>query len=471
MTSVPAYQASGLASKLDTQNIIDNLVTIEGMPLKTIATKQADVSVQISSIGTLMSALDTLNGAAASLKAGGLTAITASGSYTDFAVAGAPTNAGRYTVKVEDVARAAKVRSTAVYNSADAVVSNSAQTLKLSVDGQEYDIDVSANTKLSDLATQINNSTHAHTPLPLPNGTPATLPFTAAVTSDGTHYFLTISNKNSGFVVGQPASSALSVINDGMGVPQDLGLGLATPAGLAATNAVIDVDGLRLERRSNNINDAIGGVTLSLKTASNTNADLIFATDTTSSQSKLQYFVNSYNKVAAFLQGSLDNDPTKASSPDKLSGTITMGLQRRLQTIISTPVNATGGVRTLRDLGVQLTKDGTVDFKTDIFAAALAKDPTAADTIFTKATTGIGDAIAALVKSQNDTQKGALVNRRLGLQATTKALTAQADRLQLHLDAYRAQLNIQFTALESVMNGINSTANFLDQQNAQLNRK
>jgi flagellar hook-associated protein 2 len=478
MTSVPAYQASGLASKLDTQNIIDNLVLIEGTPLKTIASKQADVSVQISAIGSLISSLDTLNGAAASLKAGGLTSISASGNYTDFSVSGIPANAGRFTVKVEDLARAAKTRSTATYTSADDVVTNTAKTLKLSVDGQEYDIDVAANTKLSDLATQINNSTHAYKPLPLPNGTPTTLPFTAAVTSDGTNYFLTISNKSAGFVVGQGAASALAVVNDGLGVAQDLGLGLATPPALQATNAVVDVDGLRLERRSNSINDAIGGVTLNLKTASNTNADLVYGTDTSSSQSKLQYFVDAYNKVATFLQGSLDHAPGTQSSTDQLSGTITMGLQRRLQTILSTAVNATGGVRTLRDLGVRLTKDGTAEFKTDIFAAALAKDPTAANTIFTKATTGIGDAIATLVKSQNDTAKGthdtangALVSRRAGLQATTKDLTAQAARLQLHLDAYRAQLNIQFTALEQVMNGINSTASFLDQQSAQLNRK
>ena len=58
--------------------------------------------------------------------------------------------------------------------------------------------------------------------------------------------------------------------------------------------------------------------------------------------------------------------------------------------------------------------------------------------------------------------------RRTGLDASTKSLTKQAERLKTHLEAYRRQLNIQFTALENVMNGVNSTAKFLDAQDAQL---
>src|SRR5919206_572135 len=122
-SSTPVYQASGLASKLNSQSIIDSLVQIEGAPLTTSAT---------------------------------------------------------------------------------------AQTLKLSVDGTEYDIDVAAGTKLQDLATQINASTGAH----LAGGAATTNPFTASVMSDGTQSYLTITNKNPGFVVGQPAGSALSVVSD-----------------------------------------------------------------------------------------------------------------------------------------------------------------------------------------------------------------------------------------------------------------
>jgi flagellar hook-associated protein 2 len=459
MTSVPAYQASGLASKLNTQDIIDSLVTIEAMPLQDLAKKQSAISVQISSIGSLMSSLDSLNASASFLGSNGLASISAIGTYNDFSISGTASTAGRYTMKVEDLARAAKVRSTTTYNASTDVVNVGADTLSVSVDGVGYNIAVAAGTKLSDLADQINKSTGATLAA---GGTATTLPFTASVLSDGTHSFLTLTSKNLGHRVGQAADDALTVTHD-------IGLGL-DGTGLAATNAAVWVDGLRMERRTNDITDIVPGATFSLKNASNTNAEVVFANDTSQASGRLNAFINQYNKVATFLQGQLTTSPG-ATTDDKINGSVLLGLQRRMQSTISTEVNTTGSIRTLRDLGVSLQKDGTIALKEDTLTAALNKDPNAVNTIFTKASTGIGALVKNLVTSQNDTKTGALVARRTGLQSTTKSITDQASRMQLHLDAYRAQLNVQFTSLERIMSGVNQTASFLDQQSAQLNAK
>ena len=75
---------------MDTQGIIEKLVTHRGQPLTTLAKKQAAISVQVSALGALMSALDALCTPAKILGTNGLSAITASGSYSDFTVSGAP---------------------------------------------------------------------------------------------------------------------------------------------------------------------------------------------------------------------------------------------------------------------------------------------------------------------------------------------------------------------------------------------
>jgi flagellar hook-associated protein 2 len=452
MTSIPAYQASGLASKMDTQGIIEKLVQIEGIPLTTIATKQAAVTTKISAIGTLMSHLETLSSTAKNLATGGITTVSATGSYSDFSVSGAPANAGRYTVNVEGLARAAKTRSTTVYNSADAVVTATAKDLKLSVDGTIHTIAVTAGTTLNQLVTQING---------------ANKPFTASLVSDGSQYYLTITNKSSGFVVGQPATHALSVVDEG-GVPQDLGLGLSSPANLQATNAVVHVDGLRIERRNNEITDVVPGATLTLKAASNTDANLVFATDTGASEAKLNAFVNNYNKLAAFLSGQVESNPGLSVKGDKLGSSIVYGIQRRLQQLISTPVVATGTFRTIKEIGISLQKDGTLKLDSAKLSEAMAKDPTAVNALFSTATNGLGDSISTYVTSQTDGTTGILVGRREGLEKTTKSLTQQADRITRHLESYRRQLNIQFLALEKVMSGVNNIALYLDQQEAQL---
>jgi flagellar hook-associated protein 2 len=455
MASVPAFQASGLASNMDTQGIIEKLVAIEGMPLADIAKKQAATSVKISSLGTLTSLLDAFGTQAKFLGTNGLSTIVAAGTYNDFNISGAPASAGRYSVQVETLARAAKARSTTVYTSADDVVTATAKNLKLSVDGTTHTLAVTAGTTLNQLVTQING---------------ANKPFTASLVSDGTQYYVTITNKETGYVVGQPASSALSVVNEG-GIDQDLGLGLATPPGLVATNAVAYADGLRVERRKNELTDVIPGATLSLKAASNTATDVVFNADAGSSASMLGNLIDKYNKLVAFIKTQADADPSARQNGDKLGAGIVSGIQRKLQTMMSNEVNTTGSIRTLRNLGVALQKDGTLKLDATVLSAALAKDPTAVNAIFGKATTGLGESINTYVKTMTDGATGVLIGRKAGLDATTKLLTKQSARLEDHLDAFRRKLNIQFQALENVMNGVNSTAKFLDAQDAQLRKK
>jgi flagellar hook-associated protein 2 len=440
---------------MDTQGIIEKLVAIEGAPLKDIAKKQAAASVKISSLGTLMSLMDAVGQQAKFLGTTGLSTIVPAGTYSDFNISGAPANAGRYTVNVESLARAAKTRSTTVYNSADDVVTATAKDLKLSVDGTTHTISVAANTTLSQLVTQING---------------ANKPFTASLVSDGTQYYVTLTNKNTGFVVGQPASSALAVVNE-LGVDMDLGLGLSSPPNLQATNAVATVDGLRVERRTNEMADVIPGATLSLKAASQTNLDVVFNADAGSSTSMLQALLDKYNKLVTFIKAQSDIDPAAAKNGDKLGGGIVKGIQRKLETMMSNEVNTTGTIRTLRDLGVKLQKDGSLKLDSAVLSAALAKDPTAVNAIFGKATTGLGDSINTYIKTQTDGATGILISRRDGIDRTTKLLTKQAERLEDHLEAFRRKLNIQFQALENVMTGVNSTAKFLDAQDAQLRRK
>jgi flagellar hook-associated protein 2 len=185
--------------------------------------------------------------------------------------------------------------------------------------------------------------------------------------------------------------------------------------------------------------------------------------------------LNAFNKVAALIGTQTDSDPASQNTGDKLGSGVVLGIQRRLQQLISTEVSTTGPVRTLRDLGVSLQKDGTLKLDASALNTALAKDPDACNAVFSKPTSGLSALVDAFVKGQTNagtgTQMGALVARKNGLDANNKQLTRQADALQTHLDAYRRQLNIQFTALEQVMSGINSTARFLDAQSAQLNKK
>jgi flagellar hook-associated protein 2 len=460
MATGAVYHASGLASNLDTQGIIDKLVQIESKPLTDLTAKQGAIAVQISSIGTLISNLNDFSSAARGLRSKGVTQITASGGSTDYSVSGSAFSAGRYKLKVEDLARAAKARSTGTaFTSGDSEVSATADTLKINVDGVNYNIAVPAHMKLKELAANINSSTGVK----LDNGTDATSPFSATVVSDGTNSYLTIANKSAGHRLGQPASDAFTVVHD---LPT---LNLDTSVQVA-TNSVVYADNLKIERRTNELKDVVPGATITLKNASNSTSDLVFASDSSGAAGNLQKFVDTFNVVAKFLTDARTASLSGHNSDDKISGTLIMNLERRLQNLVSTPINATGGVRSLRDLGVALQKDGSLTLDSDKLNDAISADAAAVNAIFQKST-GIGTMADDIVQSQVSSSNGALYNRRKSLQTTTSQLTTKAHSIQDHLDRYRDQLQRQYSNLEQIMSGINATATFLDQQNLQLQKK
>src|SRR6185436_10496681 len=263
MATGAVYHASGLASNLDSQGIIEKLVQIESKPLTDLTAKQGAIAVQISSIGTLIGNLNDFSSAARGLRAKGVTQITASSTSSDYSVSGSANSAGRYKVKVQDLARPTKARSIGTFASGDSVVSATADTLKISVDGVNYNIAVTAGMKLKDLAANINSSTNVK----LDNGTATTSPFTAQVVSDG----------------------------------------------------VVYVDDLRLERRSNELKDVVPGATINLKKASNTDSDLVFASDSSGAAGNLQKFVDAFNVVATFLHDARTASLSGHNSDDKIS--------------------------------------------------------------------------------------------------------------------------------------------------------
>ena len=72
-SSSPVFTVGGLASGLDTNSIVDKLVAIESLPITQNQAQQSALTVQISSIGDLVSKIKALSTAATNLSTGGVT--------------------------------------------------------------------------------------------------------------------------------------------------------------------------------------------------------------------------------------------------------------------------------------------------------------------------------------------------------------------------------------------------------------
>ena len=442
-----SISASGLASGIDSSSIIESLTKIESVPLQTLQTRQTAIKSQISALGDIASKLSALQSAAEGLSSGGALALKVGSTNTAFSASPSTKSAaGRYSITVDALAATAKARSQG-FDSSSAPVTGG--TLHLDVQGSGYDVKITDGMALSDVAAEINRSG---------------APVQAALVSDGTKSYLSITNKNSGFPVGSEAASALVITETSTGSKgQALGAALVTPA----ANAKGSVDGLPFERQSNEVVDILPGTTLSLKAKTGaTPEELVLSEDVDQTATNLGKFVTAFNDVFRLVQRQLAvTDSTSRES--SLAGDPSIrALQQSLQRLTSKTVTGLGSVRSLADLGVKTARDGSLSLDNATLKNAIARDPQAVNSLFATASTGLGAVTKTLVESQTKTGVGTLMLRKDGLTKTVSSMDDQAAKLQLRIDKFRENLVKQFTAMETVVSKLKATGTYLSQQSA-----
>ncbi len=443
------FSVGGLASGLDTNSIIDQLVKIESSSITTAQSRQAAYKSQISILGDLTSKLQALSTAVQTMKSGGALALSQVGTTSGFSVTPSATaTAGRYQVTVDDLATAAKARSAQFTSAADPV---SGGTLDFSINGTTTQVTLTDGMTLGQAAKAINDSGAA---------------VSATVLESNGKAFISLTAKNTGFTPGQAAASALSVTETTTGsAGQALGFAITQPA----TNAKLTVDGLQFERSSNTIDDAVPGVTFALKTKTTVAEELQLATDNTATATNLGKFVTAYNDVMTLLRKNLNigqqTDRTKTLGGDSSS----RSLQASLMGIVSGISNPGSSVRALADLGIKTTIDGTLSLDQARLTKAITADPAAVNALFQVSTTGVADKLKSLVDGYTNSTNGILVSKSKSYDKSIKEIDGQISSLQLRLDSYRTKLVSQFSAMEKVVSGFKSIGNYLTSQEAKSN--
>jgi flagellar hook-associated protein 2 len=454
--------SSGLVSGIDTASIVDQLVALESRPITLLQKQQSGFKNQVSILGSIVSTLADLQTAAADLGTNGVLSAQVDSSNTGFtATPGKGALAGRYSVRVDQIAQASKWRSAAFDSGASGVL---AGTLQLSIKGTSYPtsgpITITDGMSLADVAYAIRQS-----------GAPvsATVLTGWDTVNAKTVSYLSITARDTGFDTASGAASALQVqFTAGTGTGQDPGFAETQ----AAKNAAFNVDGVDFVRQSNTVTDAITGLTLALKQGAispspvGVTEDLVLSGDATATQAKLQKFVDAYNGVMSLVQQQLNvNKDTDRLST--LAGDPAMrGLQSALHSILTNVVSGLPGVRTLADAGVKTGRDGTLSIDATTFASALSRDPAALDSLFSTPGSGLSAFVANLVKQQTDASYGVLIADQKGLNARSTAIDDQIAVIQRRVDAYKANLVRQFTAMESVLSNLKATSNYMTSQAA-----
>lgn len=209
-----------------------------------------------------------------------------------------------------------------------------------------------------------------------------------------------------------------------------------------SADAKLMVDGITIYRDSNTVSDALNGVTLNLldKTASGSPAVITISRDTSPLKEKLKALVESFNNTMADF-AILSGPKNKEDETDVYSGSLqndsTVQLVKsQIRSLFLTDSSTPGtSVKALRDLGVSLKKDGTLEFVEATFDSAVKDNFEDVVTMFTA-----NSESKSLFTTLPQGLAGDAVKRLTDMAKATGFIQSQSSSAKKDVDRYKAQL-------------------------------
>jgi flagellar hook-associated protein 2 len=462
---------SGLASGLDTQSIIEQLMAIERQPRNQLDVKQSTIELRTSLLKGFQTQLRAVQTAAADLRSATLftqTQAVESSDPTKIAVAGTGgAGVGGYQLEVTQLANSAQRTYGFRAPAADGAIT---------IDG--HATNVRAGATAQEVATAINADRAATV--------------YAAATNDGT---LVLSSRTTG-----DTGSGFIAVSDGTGSLTE------QPArARQGRDAIYTLGGVTQTSRANVVTDAVAGVTLTFRGVTTTSGPVTVSVgapgaDLDAIQRKLQAFVDAYNTAVDTIRAKLNEkavpDPRSAqeikdgvadsrTSAQRQAGllfgdTQLQGILTQLRQSIYTPVaGLPEGMDSLADLGISTgaaagttsadTLAGRLTIDRDKLSAALASDPLGVRDLLAGA-----DGVGGWARSfesllDNATRSDGLLDVRIdGADRELALLKNQMDSMDQRLALREASLQRQFTALEVAMSKSQQQSEWLTGQLAGL---
>ncbi|MBK6631503.1 MAG: flagellar filament capping protein FliD [Betaproteobacteria bacterium] len=452
-----ALSSPGLGSGLDVSSLVSQLMALERRPLTALATKEAKYQAQLSAYGSLKGALSSFK-----------RPLQHWPTRQNFPPPGKPcrsdgshgkrpasATAGSYSLEVQALAQAHKLKSGSFTATSDTVGSGtltiqfgtySGGSFTLNPDKAAVTISVdSGQSSLAGVRDAINA---------------ANAGVSASIINDGSGNRLVIASKDTGVA----NALKITVADDDANNTDTAGLSQlvynAATGGttnltqtVAAQNATAVIDGISVSKSSNTFSDAIEGVTLTLLKANTPSATTLnVSRDTAGVQASVQSFVKAYNDLNKGI-----TDLTKYDAANKkaslLTGDATVrSVQSQLRSVFNTALtSAGGGLSTLSDIGIAFQADGTLKLDSAKLNTAL-NDPTKDVSTLFAAVGKPTDSLVSFVTSGTDTKNGSyavnvtqLATQGAAVGGVSAGLTIGAgsnDTLDLTVDGVAASVTL-----------------------------
>lgn len=483
---------SGLGSGIDSASIISALLAVERVPIQQLEDRKSADQKKIDLIGTFRGLVDTLRTKSNALGTlGGLMSFKVTASQEQIASfsASGSAQAGTHTIDVQSLATTDRWAFDGVADPAVALASADNQAVNFTYDGVAYNIRFDAATSsLNEVAAAINSEA--------PDDVRASVVNAGTTANPSWQLVLTAQDTGEDFRISGLSSTIDGLTIDGTG-PDANGVAQSANNLTVGLNAVAIIDGLTVERTSNDFSDVIEGVSISLLDAQpGTQVQFTVEADKSAIKGRVKEFVDAYNEVVKFISKQNAYDEEKGAGGPLFGDNALRTIQRTLRTTLfgqsaSDIAADTAGYGSLRLLGVESTGDGTLKINNTVMDAKMDADLEAFADFFADtdgfdnggallgspryyydetADTGFGDdlvrALDAVIKSYGDGAgnfyKGVFDSRVDSLKANQKTYDSRIEQREQRLERMEAQLVARFSSLESLMAQLQSQSAYLN---------
>lgn len=441
---------SGLASGLNTADIINQLMTLEAVPQNKLKSKVTATQSVVTALQTLNTKVSVVGSKAEALaKSTAWSPVKATSSNAAVTVtAGSTAQPTSLNVTVVDTAKTHQLGFASAAKLTDTVTGGSTSIKLDRFDGSP--VTLSTDGTLKGVVDAINSAT---------NDTG----LRASAIKVGTD-------------AGGVAQYQLFVESTKTGTTQDFDLTAADGTALlggatvrAGSDAKISLGtGITVTSSTNTFEDVVDGVDITLTDAATnaTTSSVAVTRDTASLATQVQGMVDALNAALDEI-GTQTAYDAGTGSAGKLLGDAAV---RTLRDSLLNSVYPTNG-GSMASVGIQTTRDGKLTFDAAKFKEAYAADPTGVAEKFTTEGGGFAARLDKVAKTASNSTTGTITQAITGRKQEITRLNESIDAWDTRLEMRRTTLERQFTALETAMSQMSSQSEWLAGQISSLNQK
>ncbi|OUM94976.1 MAG: hypothetical protein A9Z00_12060 [Thermobacillus sp. ZCTH02-B1] len=444
-----SFSLSGIASGLDTNTIISQLMQIERIPYNKLESKKKTYDAQLSVFRTINTKLAALRTAAEDLRLQANFSLRSASISDETVLKSAASDAvqeGVYVVQVEKLATYSTFVTDGVDASGNSLAGLTEITIGLNGNETTINIDEDLSGKTNDeilalIAKKINKKINENKDL----GVRATV------------------------IQNEPGKKALMLTAKEAGgieitLDADVSLGGKNKLG---QNAVFYINGIEFQSSSNEVRDVINGLSLTLlKEGTST---ITVSRDADKVAEKVEAFVKAYNDVIQTIR-------ENTAQGKLLQGDSTLRtLQNTLFSEFNAKVAGAEAFEFLSQIGLSIdegktsaeTMTGQIVFNKEKFKEALLNDPEGVFRLFSNHDSqnpGIADRFTETLRYWTRSGNGILAARIQGYNAEISFINKQMEDMEIRLAMKEEQLKKQFTAMETMLIQLQNEQAWLNSQ-------